>query len=153
MTPDVRYADLRELLAGYRVWYEVRPYYVVLDQRPPGASLIQRKLQSGFDVNLYAVLQTAQFDLDRNQDARMVRSRFSSAAKEIQSQVGQNCTVEVIPYGESVILDTHEHFQPEAMLQIRISHCRGLDQPAGPAEEQALNLLRERLHDLKITQK
>jgi hypothetical protein len=153
MPPDVRYTDLHELLAGYRVWYEYRPYLVVVDQRPAGGLAVQSKVQAGFEVNLWAVLQTEQFGLDRSPKARAVRSYFEAFAKEIQSKVGQKCTVEIMPYGDSVILDTHEHFQSEAMLQIRISHGRGLDQPAGPAEEQALTALRDRLHNLGIMQK
>ena len=153
MTTDSRSTDLQELLAGHHVWYEVRPHNIVVDQRPPGAPPIQRMLQAGFDVDLYAVLTNEQFGLDRNQKARDVRAYFESAAREIQMQVGQECTIEILPYRDMVILDTYDHFQPEAMLQIQIGHCRGQDQPAGPNEEQALNLLKVRLHDLGITQK
>jgi hypothetical protein len=154
MTPDVRSSDLQELLAGHRVWYEFRPYYAVVDQRPPGGPPVQHKVQAGFDVNLYAVLETEQhFGLDRTQKARVVRTYFQAVAWEIQSQAGQGVTVEVMPYEDSIILDTHEHFQPEVMLQVRIGHCRGLDQPSGASEEQALEALRDRLRDLGITQK
>jgi hypothetical protein len=153
MTPDVQSTDLQQLLAGRRVWYEFRPYNVVVDQRPAGLPPVHKKVQAGFDVNLYAVLENERFGLDRRQESRVVRSYFGSLAKEIQTQVGQHCTVEIMPYRDSVILDTHEHFQPQAMLQIRISHGRGLDQPFGPAEEQALNILKDRLHDLGIAQK
>jgi hypothetical protein len=38
------------------------------------------------------------------------------------------------------------------MMQIRISHDRGMDQPAGPSEEQALKAVREALHDLRISE-
>jgi formate hydrogenlyase transcriptional activator len=41
-------------------------------------------------------------------------------------------TMEVIAYADSVVLDTNQHFRPQAMLRIRISHARGLDQPEGP---------------------
>jgi hypothetical protein len=37
-------------------------------------------------------------------------------------------------------------------LRIRINHCRGLDQPEGPAEEQALTAIRDVLHRLEIRQ-
>ena|SRR5690349_23387071 len=150
MTPEVR-TDLRELIAGHRVWYEVRPYYVVVEHRPLNAPTTETKIQAGYDVSLYAVLDSEQFELDRDERARLVRSYFESTANQIQSAAGQHCTVEVMPYADSVILDPHNHFQPEAMLQIRISHCRGLDQPAGAPEDQALAALNTRLHDLGIT--
>jgi hypothetical protein len=38
------------------------------------------------------------------------------------------------------------------MLRIRISHDRGLDQPEGPAEEQALRAILESLRELKVRQ-
>ena len=66
--------------------------------------------------------------------------------------VGQQYTIEIIPYVDSLVLDTHEHFQPEVMLRIRISHGRGLDQPEGPPEEKALNAIRETLHELEVRQ-
>jgi hypothetical protein len=153
MTPDVHSTDLQEFLAGHRVWYEFRPHYVIVDQRPPGAPSVQRIIPAGFDVDLYAQFETEQFGLDRDGKAHEVRTYFESAAKEIQAQVGQQCTVEIMPYRDMVILDTHEHFQLEAMLQIQIGHCRGIDQPAGPPQEQALDLLKNRLHDLGIKQK
>ncbi len=153
MTPDVRSTDLQEFLVGHRVWYEFRPHYVVLDQRPPCGPPVQRMLAAGFDVDLYAELQTEQFGLDHDQQAHAVRSYLESAAKEIQTQVGQQCTVEIMPYRDMVILDTHDHFQPEAMLQIQIGHCRGMDQPSGPPEEQALHILQNKLHDLGVTRK
>lgn len=110
-------------------------------------------LQAGFDVDLYGELQTEQFGLDHDKKAHEVRSYFELVAKEIQTQVGQQCTVEIMPYRDMVILNTHDHFQPEAMLQIQICHCRGVDQPSGPPEEQALHLLEDRLHDVGVTRK
>ena len=153
MTPDVRSTDIQEILAGHRVWYEFRPHYVVVDQRPPGASPVERMLPTGFDVDLYAELQTEQFQRDHDPKSQEVRAYFESLAKEIQTQVGQQCTVEILPYRDIVILDTQDHFHPEAMLQIQIGHCRGIDQPSGSPEEQALHLLQDRLHDLGITRK
>jgi hypothetical protein len=153
MTPDVGSTDLHEFLAGHRVWYEFRPHYVVVDQRPPGGPPVRRMLQAGFDVDLYAEFQIEQFGLDHDQKAHEVRSYFESVAKEIETQVGQQCTVEIMPYRDMVILDTHDHFQPEAMLQIQIGHCRGMDQPSGAPEEQALHLLQDKLHNLAVNRK
>jgi hypothetical protein len=59
---------------------------------------------------------------------------------------------QVMPFLDSLVLDTHQYFQPEATLRIRISHTRGLDQPGGPSEEQALNGVREMLHRLEVKQ-
>ena len=143
---------LHEVLERYGVRYEVRPYYVVLDEHPIGAPAIEQRVQAGFDVNLYGVLEKDQLPLFRNEEARMVVHHFETVAREIQLKVGQGCTIEVIPHPNSLVLDTHQHFQPEAVLQVRISHARGLDQPKGPPEEQALQAVREALRELKISE-
>lgn len=149
MTTDVRTADIRTALEPYHVRYEVRPYFVVLDQRPEGAPPVEEKIQAGFEVDLSAALEKCEFPVFHTEKARMVVSYFESLAREIEAAAGQHCTVDVIP-DESLVLDVQKHFQPEAMLQIRISHERGLDQPAGPPEEQALKAIRSALHELEI---
>jgi hypothetical protein len=149
MTNDVSRANIHELLELYHVHYEVRPYYVVLDQRPAGAPSVERRIQAGFNVDLYATLKKYEFPLFRTEDARAVLNYFESLARETQLAVGQQCTVQIIPY-ESLVLDAQKHFQPQAMLQIHICHERGLDQPAGPSEEQALKAIRGALHELQI---
>lgn len=150
MATDVREADIHEVLEQHHARYEVRPYYVIWDQRPAGAPPIEQKVQAGFDVNLYGALEKEQLPLYRSERARMVVNYFEAVAQEIQSKVGQHCTIEVIPCTDSLVLDTTQHFRPQAMLQIRISHCRGLDQPAGPSEERALEAIRETLHRLGV---
>ena len=150
MATDIREADIHDVLEQHHARYEVRPYYVILDQRPAGATPIEQKVQAGFDVNLYGALEKEQLPLYRSEGARMIVNYFEAVAQEIQSKVGQHCTIEVIPYTDSLVLDTTEHFRPQAMLGIRISHDRGLDQPAGPSEDQALEAIRETLHQLKI---
>jgi hypothetical protein len=150
MTTDFHPADIHELLARHQVRYEVRPYYVVLDQRPAGAPPIEQKVLAGFDVDLYGVLEKEQFSLYRSEEGSTVLNYFEAVAQEIQSKAGQHCTVEVIPSTDSLVLDTTQHFRPEAQLRIRISHDRGLDQPEGPSEEQALEAIRETLRKLDV---
>lgn len=150
MANDVREADIHEVLEAHHVRYEVRPYYVELDQRPAGAPPIHRRVQAGFDVNLYGALDKMQLPPRHSEEARLVVNYFEKVAQEIQSKAGHKCTVEVIPNADSLALDTREHFQPEAMLLIRISHYRGLDQPEGPSEEQALKALEETLRELEV---
>jgi hypothetical protein len=150
MPTDVREADIHAVLEQHHVHYEARPYYVVLDQRPAGAPAIVTKVQAGFDVNLYGALENEQLPLYRSEGGRMVVNYFETVAQEIQSKAGQHCTIEVIPSTDSLVLDTHQHFCPQAMLQIRISHCRGLDLPAGTSEEQALEAIRQTLQKMGV---
>jgi hypothetical protein len=150
MASDVRESDIHEVLEQYHVRYELRPYYVVLDRRTAGTQPVEQRVQAGFDLDLYGALEKWQLPLFRSEGARRVVSYFESVAQELQLKAGERCTVEIIPCTDSVVLDTHEHFRPQAMLRIRISHDRGLDQPAGPSEEQALKAIRETLHELEV---
>ena len=147
MATDVRNAEIHEILDRYHVRYEVRPYYVVWDQRPEGREPIEQRVNAGFDVDLYGALEKPQFPLFHTDDARAVVNYFESLAHEVQESVGQQCTIEITP-SQSLVLNPQEHFQSQAMLQIRISHERGLDQPAGPPEQEALKQIREALHEL-----
>jgi hypothetical protein len=63
---------------------------------------------------------------------------------------GDRCSIEVIPFPSTVILDTRRKLQPEAMVRIRITHRRGLGQPAGASEEGALKQIEEQLRGLGI---
>ena len=133
--------------------YEVHPYYVVLERRPVGAAPVDRRVQAGFEVELYGVVDKMQFPRFHDDEGRKVVEHFETVAKEIQSKTGHDSTtVEVIPSEESLVLDAQHDLQPELMLRIRISHGRGLDQPKGPAEEEALGAVRETLHQLGVTQ-
>lgn len=41
------------LLGRTSIRHEVSPYYILLDERPLGAPPIERRVQRGFDVDLY----------------------------------------------------------------------------------------------------
>jgi hypothetical protein len=101
-------------------------------------------------VNLYAAVESEGLPVFRSEAAHAALNYLESCAQEIQSKAGHSCTVEVIPCTDSLVLNPQQHFRPEAMLQIRISHDRGLDQPEGPAEEVALKATEELLHSLGI---
>ena len=153
MASEAREADIHAVLEGHHVRYEVRPYYIVLERRPAGAAPVDQKIQAGFDVDLYGTLDKIQLPLFRSEEGHKVVDYFERVAEEIQSKAGQHCTkVEVMPYADSLVLDTHQHFQPEVKLRIRISHARGLDQPVGPSEEEALNRIRDMMHELDVKQ-
>jgi hypothetical protein len=147
MASEMAQADVAGVFQRHHVRYEVHPYYVVWEQRPDDGPPVDRKIQAGFEIDLYGTLDNMRFPRP-HQESDMVIGYFEAAAREIQSKVGQLCNIEVLSYPDSVILDTHANLQPEATLTIRISHCRGLDQSAGPAEEQALKAIRDKLHEL-----
>jgi hypothetical protein len=69
-------------------------------------------------------------------------------AQTVACDADHSCSIEVIPFASTVILDTRRHFQPEGMIRIRITHARGIDQPLGPTEETALKAILVHLHAL-----
>jgi hypothetical protein len=148
MSTDVQKSEIHELLKGHPTHYEVRPYYVVWGRYPEGAPPIEQRVQAGFTVDVYAAVENCQFPIFETEQARRVMDYFGSLAQETQEGTGHGCTVEVIPYEDSLVLDTQKQFEPQAMVQIRISHHRGLDQPEGPAEEQALKAVCDALREL-----
>jgi hypothetical protein len=150
MASDVRGPDVHGVVQRHHVRYEVHPYYVVSERRPVGPEPVDQRVQAGFDVDLFGVVDTMQLPRFHNEEGRAAIEYFEEVAREIQSNVGQGCTIEVIPSIDSLVLDPHENLQPEVMLRIRISHERGLDQPEGPAEEHALAAIRDTLHKLDI---
>jgi hypothetical protein len=111
--------------------------------------MVQR-IQAGFDVDLFGTLEKMDLPYLHRDEYGTVVHYFEEVAREVQSNVGQDCTVEVVSYWESLAFNTREHLQAEAMLTIRISHSRSLDQAEGPAEEQALKAVLERLHALGV---
>jgi hypothetical protein len=50
----------------------------------------------------------------------------SAACREVVAHAAEYCRIEII------------HFEPGAVVRIRITHSRGLDQPTGAGEEKAL---------------
>jgi len=150
MTTDVHKTEVHDLLARFHSRCEVSPYFVVWDQRPEGAPPVEQRVQAGFSVNIYAALEKYRMPRSDTPVARTIIEYFESLAQDVQSAVGNQCTVDVIPHADSLVLDTKEHLQPEAVLEIRISHQRGLDQPAGPSEQRALKAIREALEELGI---
>ena len=142
MAIDIGKLDIHEVLERHQVRYEVHPYYI--------ASPIGQRVQTGYDVDLYGTLESWHLPLYVSQEGHSVVDYFESLADEIQLKVGHQCTIEIIADSDSLTLDAQHHFRPQAMLRIQIGHDRGLDQPKGPAEEQALQAIRERLHELKV---
>ena len=151
MESNIREADVHEVLKRHDARYEVRPCYEMFDLHPVGAPAIAQKVQSGFDVDLYGtLLEKERLPLYEIEGAGTVLDYFAKVAQDIQSKIGQYCTVQVITYSDSLIVDIGHDFRPEIMLRIRIAHARGLDQPEGPPEEQALEAIRQVLRELEV---
>jgi hypothetical protein len=140
--------SIHELIEQQHAFYEVMPYYIVLRELPHGAKATTRKIQAGFDVDIY--LSKASLEPTPSPDYALVYTALQKVAEMILRHASDSCSIEVIPFGSTVFLDTRKHVQPEAMLRITITHGRGLDQPAGALEERALKEVEENLHVLGV---
>lgn len=137
-----------ELLRRTLIHHEVKPYYILLDERPIGAPPIERRVQRGFDVDLYG--SPINGDLDR--DDELLRSTLEdliAVAEHVVPQNTNNSDVEVIPIDDALVMNPTKHLKGEALLRIRISHGGALDQPAGPDEEELAHAVIEKLEALR----
>jgi hypothetical protein len=130
------------------VFYEVTPSYVVFEERPLGGHPVSRRIQAGFDVDVFGIVKSV--PPERSPEYELVYRALSELADAIRPSTSDGCSIEVISLASTVIVDPRVHFQQEATLRIRIGHSRGLDQPAGAAEERTLQELQEQLGNLGI---
>ena len=143
-------AAARELFTKHHTRLEVSPYFVVLDVRTFGLPPTQRRIQAGFDLDLYANgLKQGSLSFE-NGDLHETVNELYAACEEAIAPAKENCDIEIIPIDATLVLDTQNHLQPEALLRIRLSHPGGLGEPAGANEEKALADLLERLHSLGV---
>ncbi len=151
MANDVHKTNVREILARHHARYEVRPYYTVQQHFTVGAPAVAKRVQTGFDVDLYGtLLKNEHLPIYQIEGAPMILDYFEQVTHDIQLRIGQHCTVEVITYENSLVLDAKRNFRSEAMLRIRIGHSRGMDQAGGPPEEHALRAIRQVLRELGV---
>jgi hypothetical protein len=141
--------NVREVIEQHHTFYEVIPHYVALEARPHGARAARRTIQAGFDIDVYGI--KASLEPEPSSDYVLVYRALQEAVETVLPHADNHCSIEVIPFPSTVILDTRRHLQPEDMLRIRITHGRGLDQAAGASEESALKEIEKRLHDLGVS--
>lgn len=141
--------SIRELIRQYQAFYEVLPYYVQIEERSPEGPARTQRLQAGFDIDIYGVKNG--LEPGPLSDYAQAHAALQEVANTVTHDTTHCCSIEVISFASTVIIDTRRHFQPEGVIRIRISHTRGLDQPFGPTEETALKATLVQLHDLGIS--
>ena len=139
--------EVRRVIEDHQVFYEVTPYYVLFEERPPGGHS-NRRIQAGFDVDVFGIVKGPA--PQPSPEYELVYQALSRLAEAIRPPTSDGCSIEVISLSSTIIFDPKLHFEQEATLRIRIAHSRGLDQPAGPAEERTLQKLQEQLRTLGV---
>lgn len=140
------------LVKEHHVFYEVLPYYVMFEARHGG--LAPRRIQAGFDVEIYGANIKGELALPGPDPVYALGyAELQKIAEKVSRDAGGSCSVEVISFPSAVVVDSRDHAKVEAMFRIRISHSRGLDQPAGTAEQHALEEVEHQLRDLGVARR
>ena len=137
--------NIHELIDRTYARYEVLPYYIVQEE-PHGTT---KRIQAGFDIEVYGVKPG--HVRHPGQDYVLGYVALENLVETVLPHTGESCSVEVISFPSTLVLDAKRQFQAEGMFRIRITH-KGL-QPAGQSEERALKEIKERLHDLGLSQR
>lgn len=146
--------DITSLAKEHHAFYEVLPYYVFFEERHGSPTARNRKIQAGFDVDVYGVNIKDELEFPGSDpDYVLSFARLQEIAEEISHHASSSCFLEVTSFPEIIVFDSRKKDMVEAMFKIRISHRRGLDQPAGKPEEHALDELVKRLRGLSVARR
>ena len=144
--------NISSLVQEHHAFYEVSPYYVLLDERPLGLPATTRTVQAGFNVDVYGVrTEDTEPAMPPPQEYALAYAELQKLAERVSQHASDSCSVEVIPFSSTAIIDSRNHGQVEAMIRIQISHERGLNQPAGLPEQRALQEVERELKSLGIS--
>ena len=138
--------NVHEVVEQHHAFYEVQPYYTLVEEDTQGPPATTRRVQAGFDFDVFGIKTSA--EQKPGQDYLLAYAALRKMVETILPHADKNCTVEVIPFGSTVVIDTKKQFQPEGMLRVRIAH-KGVGQ-AGESEERLLKEIKERLGELGL---
>lgn len=143
--------NISSLVKEHLAFYEVSPYYVLLDERPVGLPATTRTVQAGFNVDVYGVrTEDTEPAMPPPQEYALAYAELQKLAERVSQHASDSCSLEVIPFFSTAIIDSRNHGQVEAMIRIQISHERGLNIPAGSPEHRALEEVERELKSLGI---
>jgi len=143
--------NIHELIEQHHAFYQVLPYYIMVQimVQEERTHATTKRIQAGFDIDVYGIKPSHEQHPGRDYVLGYVA--LEKLVETILPHTGESCSVEVIRFPSTVVFDPKRQFQEEGMLRIRITH-KGL-QPAGKPEERALKEIKERLHDLGLSQR
>ena len=139
--------NIRQWAEQHHAYYEVSPYYVVVEEGHGSRSVSTRRIQNGFDVDI-CVATNGHGLASPGPDYAL---GYADLHEIFEShKAADSGKIEVIPFYGTVFLEARNNFQPQTRVRLRISHGRGLDRPAGPAEGRVLGDTEKQLQDLGI---
>ena len=141
--------DVRQVIKLHHCYWEVSPYYIVTEQRPVGGPVSVRRVQAGFDLDIYGVKMSS--DPDPSAEYWLVYTELKNIVDAVRRQGDRSCSIEVIPFGSTLILDTRNHLQPMTMLRIRVTRNGNVHEGIGPTGQQAVKVLEAQLNSLGMS--
>ncbi len=143
--------NIRSLAEEYHAFYEVSPYYVLVEHSEGNSPPTTRRIQAGFDVDVYGVkTENNTVTMPAPEKYALGYDGLRKVAEEVSQHTTDSCSLEVMEFPDTAFIDVRGHDRVEAMLRIRISHFRGLDQPSGLPEERALEEVEKQLKSVNI---
>jgi len=140
---------VQQLIKKYHAFYEVLPYHVVVEERHGSPTATRRIIQAGFDVDVHGLSNKSELELPPPAKYALGYAGLKKIADAVSDQANES-SIEVIPFPATVFFEAREQFRSEAVVRIRISHWRGLDQPSGLLEQHALKEVEEQLQALGV---
>ena len=141
--------NLQGLVQKYHAFYEVSPYHVVTEEGHGSPHPTWHTVKAGFDVDVHGVSDEDELRLPPPVEYASGYTDLKKIA-HVVSNLANECCIEVIPFPSTIFLQAREHSHAEAVIRIRISHYRGLDQPASLPEQHALEAIENELQKLGI---
>ena len=141
--------NIREIIESHYCFCKVSPYYIGSEDRTEESAVSGRRVHAGFDLDIYGVKMSRQPDPPA--EFWLVYTKLKEVVDVVRHENNHPCSITLIPFGSTIVLDTQNYLQPMAMLRIRITHDRAAHEPACAAEQEALKAVEAQLSDLGIT--
>ena len=146
--------DIRSVAQEHQAFYEVYPYYVAFERRQGKDPATTHTIQAGFEVDVYGVNLRKQLTMPgENPDYAVGYSELKKMAQGISEHCSDSCSLEVLESPSEAFIDPQHNYDVEGQFQIIISHQRGVDKPAGPAEQHALEELENELRSIGVNRR
>jgi len=146
--------NLRSIVKEHHAFYEVLPHYVMLEKGHGSSAARMVRVQAGFDVEVYGANIKNELAMPGpDPDYAVGHAGLQKIAEDVSHHASGSCSLEVISFPSTVVVDSRSGAKVEGMFRIRISHRRGLDQPAGLPEQQALEEVEKQLHELGVARR
>ena len=143
-------AEIQKILRAHHCYLEVSPYFSVAEDRPVGEAPSVQRVHAGFDLDIYG--EKVGDAADPPAEYWLVYEQLKDVAGAIGKSLAGTCSVDVIPFGSTIVLDSRNHLQPMAMLRIRVRHEGDIHERAGDIEQQVAKAVEAQLKELGVAE-